>query len=237
MKLGIIQTRGLGDIIIAAPIAQYYTDLGFTVYWPVDNRFLNSLQSAFPSINFLAVDTEVHGSSNYDYFYGEPMRLLCELECDQIFSLYSYLSGLDVVNEKLANSLKFDEYKYAVAQVPFDRKWTLNIKRDKARETALKEKLGIYKPYALLHEEGSNFKLSIELPPDVIERLQVVRMSALTDNPFDWLGVIEEANMFVCVDSCFANLAEQMNLCADKYLMLRSDIRATPVFKNGWKYQ
>jgi len=237
MKIGIIQTRGLGDIIIAAPIAQYYTDLGFTVYWPVDNRFLNSVQSAFPNINFLAVDTEVNGSSNYEYFYGEPMRQLNELGCDQIFCLYSYLSGLDVVNKKLANSLKFDEYKYAVAQVPFDRKWTLKIKRNKMRETALKEKLGIHKPYALLHEEGSNFKLSIQLPPDVSDRLQVIRMSTLTDNPFDWLGVIEEANMLVCVDSCFANLAEQMNLCADKHLMLRSDIRATPVLKNGWKFQ
>lgn len=237
MKLGIIQTRGLGDIIIAAPIAQFYTELGCTVYWPVDICFFESVQSAFPSINFLSVDPNIHGGSSYEYFYGEPMRLLNELRCNQILTLYSYLSGLDVVNQKLANSLKFDEYKYAIAKVPFNLKWKLNIKRDKKRETALKERLGINKHYALLHEEGSNFKTSIELPPDVSERLQVIRISALSNNPFDWLGVIEGASMFVCVDSCFANLAEQMNLCNDKYLILRSDIRATPVFKNGWKYQ
>ena len=183
------------------------------------------------------MDTEIHGGSSYKYFYDDPMHQLNELGCEKIFCLYSYLSGLDVVNEKLANSLKFDEYKYAVAQVPFDHKWTLKINRNKKREAKLKDMLGIHKPYALLHEEGSNFKLSIDLPKDVSDRLEIVRISALTNNPFDWLGVIEEASMLVCVDSCFANLIEQINISTDKYLILRSDIRATPVFKNGWKYQ
>ncbi|MFM8758734.1 MAG: hypothetical protein ACKODS_04220, partial [Methylophilaceae bacterium] len=115
--------------------------------------------------------------------------------------------------------------------------WKLNISRNSSRETNLEARLGLAKPYVLLHEEGSNFKLDIELPKDVTDRLEVVRMEALTDSPFDWIGVMEKASMLVCVDSCFANLAEQMNLCSDKYLMLRSDIRATPVFKNGWKFR
>jgi hypothetical protein len=237
MKVGIIQTRGLGDIIIAAPIAQYYSEQGHTVYWPVDSRFLTALQSAFPEINFLAVDHRITGETTYDYFYGDPLHKLNDLGCTQIFPLYSYLSGLKVVNETLANSLKFDEYKYAVAQVPFEQKWKLKVNRDLKREAELKNKLGIYKPFALLHEEGSNFRITIELPPDVCDRLQVIHLTALTDNPFDWLGVIEDASMLVCVDSCFSNLAEQLNFCGEKYLMLRSDIRATPVFKNGWKYQ
>lgn len=236
-SVGIIQTRGLGDIVIAAPIAQHYIDRGYSVYWPVDSRFLSAVQSAFSAVHFLPVDPYVHGSASYEYFYGEPLRLLQAYACDQIFPLYSYLSGLDVVNEKLAKSLKFDEYKYAVAHVPFDEKWQLKIQRDIKREMDLRNRLDIRAPYVLLHEEGSNFKLEIQLPPDVTERLQVVRMSALTDNPFDWIGVMESASMLVCVDSCFANLAEQMDLCADKYLMLRSDIKATPVFKNGWKYR
>jgi hypothetical protein len=237
MKIGIIQTRGLGDIIIAAPIAQYYQEQGHTVYWPVDSRFINSVQNAFPDINFLSVNHQINGGNTYDYFIGNPLGQLTELGCDQIFTLYSYLSGLKVVNEKLAHSLKFDEYKYAIAQVPFIRKWNLRVNRDLKREAELKDKLGIHKPYVLIHEEGSNFKLKIELPDDVTNRLQVIHLTSITDNPFDWLGVIEQASMLVFVDSCFSNLADQMNFCADKYLMLRSDIRATPVFKNGWKYQ
>jgi hypothetical protein len=235
-SIGLVQTRGLGDIVIAAPIAQYYIERGDSVYWPIDSRFLSAVERAFPTIRFLSVDTQVHGGASYEFFYGEPLRLLQAHGCEIIYPLYSYLSGLDVVNEKLAKSLKFDEYKYAVAQVPFDRKWTLKVTRDSMREAQLEARLGLVKPYVLLHEEGSNFKLRIELPADVTERFQIVRMETLTDSPFDWIGVMEKASMLVCVDSCFANLAEQMNLCSEKYLMLRSDIRATPVFKNGWKY-
>jgi hypothetical protein len=237
VAIGIIQTRGIGDIVIAAPIAQHYVALGYRVLWPVDSRFLASVQSAFPEIEFIPIDARLLGDASYEFFYGEPMRLLQQHDCEFIYSLYSFLSGLNVVDEKLAKSLKFDEYKYAVAQVPFERKWALKIARNREREDALREKVGIVGPYVLLHEEGSNFKLSIELPEDVMQRYQVIRVGMLTDNPFDWLGVIEQASMMVCVDSCFANLAEQLNLCHDKYLMLRSDISATPVFKNGWKFR
>ena len=34
-KLGIIQTRGLGDIHIALPIAFFYKKKGFEIYWPI----------------------------------------------------------------------------------------------------------------------------------------------------------------------------------------------------------
>lgn len=237
MKIGLIQTRGIGDIVIAAPIAQYYIELGHEVFWPVDQRFRPFVQAVFPDINFLPVNPGVTGDTTLAYFYSAPLAQLQEMGCEQIFSLYSYLSGLNVVNEKFAKSLKFDEYKYAVANVPFSRKWGLHVQRDREREQQLAEKLGIERPYALLHEEGSNFKLEIQLPRDVEERLQVIRISSVTANPFDWIGVIENASLFACVDSCFANLAEQLNLCADKYLFLRSDIKATPVFKNNWKFR
>jgi len=237
VKIGLIQTRGIGDIVIAAPIAQYYVERGHDVYWPVDQRFHPFVQTAFPVINFLPVDQSVTGDATLEYFYSQPLAQLQEMGCEQIFCLYSYLSGLDVVNAKLAKSLKFDEYKYAVANVPFSQKWGLRVNRHRERELQLVEKLGIERPYALLHEEGSNFKLEIQLPSDVQERLQVVRISSITVNPFDWIGIIESASLFACVDSCFANLAEQLNLCADKYLFLRSDIRATPVFKNNWKFR
>lgn len=237
MKIGLIQTRGIGDIVIAAPIAQYYLEHGHDVYWPVDQRFHPFVQAAFPAINFLSVDPSITGEATLEYFYSRPLMQLQKMECEQVYCLYSYLSGLDVVSAKLAKSLKFDEYKYAAANVPFSRKWDLHVQRNLEREKQLMERLGIEGPYVLLHEEGSNFKLQIQLPPDVQERLQVVRISSITANPFDWIGVIESASLFACVDSCFSNLAEQLNLCADKYLFLRSDIRATPVFKNNWKFR
>jgi hypothetical protein len=237
MKIGLIQTRGIGDIVIAAPIAQYYVEHGHEVYWPVDQRFHGFVQMAFPAINFLPVELNATGDATLEYFYTQPLKLLQEAGCGQVFSLYSYLGGADVVNTKLATSLKFDEYKYAVANVPFSRKWELQVVRNGAREKDLIQKLEIRGPYALLHEDGSNFRLQIELPSDVQARLQVIRISSITPNPFDWIGVIEQASLFACVDSCFANLAEQLNLCEEKYLFLRSAVGATPVFKNNWKFR
>jgi hypothetical protein len=237
MNIGLIQTRGIGDIVIAAPIAQYHIDRGNAVFWPIDNRFFDFAQAAFPEIHFIPVDAQVTGESTAEYWYQLPMRELAKAGCEQVFCLYSYLSGVDLINPKLAHSLKFDEYKYAVTGVPFAQKWKLRINRNKERENELFRQLKITRPYILLHEHGSNFHLTIQLPPDLTERYQIIRISELSKNPFDWLGVIEQASIFACVDSCFANLAEQLDLCAQKFLFLRSDIRFTPVFKNNWQFR
>jgi hypothetical protein len=154
-----------------------------------------------------------------------------------MFCLYSHLLDLDIIDKQLAWSLKFDEYKYAISGVPFDQKWRLSVTRDPAREQMLFERLAIHSHYIVIHDHGEGFKLDIQLPDDLLRDYQVVRISHLTDNPFDWLGVIERADMLLCVDSCFANLIEQLNLCAHKYLFLRSHTRGTPVFKNGWFFR
>lgn len=237
MRIGLIQTRGIGDIVIAAPIAQHYIALGHEVYWPVDSRFLPSVQAAFPDIRFIPIDPEQTGNASLSYFYSQPLAELQQLGCTQIHCLYSYLSGLDIVNQKLAHSLKFDEYKYAVANVPFAKKWELSVMRDNGREQALFDRLDIRREYVLVHDQGSNFKLDIQLPEDIVRDYQVIKISEVSSNPFDWLGIIERAHMLVCVDSCFANLAEQLDLCRNKFLFLRSDIRATPVFKNNWQFR
>jgi len=36
MQIGLIQTRGIGDIIIALPIADFFTAKGYKVTWPID---------------------------------------------------------------------------------------------------------------------------------------------------------------------------------------------------------
>lgn len=236
-KLGLIQTRGIGDIIIAAPIAQYYIDMGKQVYWPVDSRFYPSVQDAFPQIRFIPIDKNETGEASMSYFYTKPLEVLKDQGCDQVYCLYSYLSGLNIVNTKLADSLKFDQYKYAVANVPFANKWNLLLSRNNDREQKLFDRLNIRKDYVLVHDYGSNYKIDIKLPDDVVSSYQIVMISELTENPFDWLMVIERASMFVCVDSCFANLAEQMNLCQRKYLYLRSGIQSTPVFINNWQFR
>lgn len=240
MKIGLIQTRGIGDIIIAAPIAQYLIQQGHELFWPVDYRFHSAVQAAFPEINFIPI-TPIQGmekgAASFAYFYEQPLAELTRIGCDAIHCLYSYLFGMDIINSKLAHSLKFDEYKYAVAGVPFAQKWNLKINRDFNREQQLVQQLNICGDYVLVHDQGSNVKLDIQLPEDILRDYQVVKISELSKNPFDWIGMIEGASIFACLDSCFANLAEQLNLCERKILFLRSDIRGTPVFKNNWEFR
>lgn len=237
-KIGLIQTRGLGDIIISAPIAMYYIDRGCEVYWPIDSEFIFSFQCAFPKIKFIAINKERTGSSTADYFYNEPLNELNRNSCDVIFCLYSYLTGFNLQQPRLQTSLSFDVYKYAVAKVPFKEKWNFNPVRNKQREQKLFQILNINSDtkYNLIHDVGSDFSLNIE---SFIENkeLKSIKISALTDNIFDWIGVIEKAAKVYFIDSVYSNLTEQLNISVNKKLFLRSPSPMTPVFINNWEIE
>jgi hypothetical protein len=239
MKIGLIQTRGIGDLVIALPIAEYFIERGNEVYWPIDPKFLSFMQKANPRVKFIAVDApdRREGQGAREYFFDEPLQKLKALNCNPIFCLYSYMGGMKVANERLSNSLKFDEYKYAVTKVPFSEKWKLKIERDKERELDLFRRLDIKGQYICVHSEGSNFKTRIDLPAEWSKDFRIVPVSTLTDNVFDWIYTIENAAKLVMIDSCFSNLAEQLNIECEKYLVLRSGAQFTPVYRNGWVFK
>lgn len=235
MRLGIIQTRGLGDIIIATPIAYFYKALGFDVYWPIDSDFLASFITAFPEINFIPVDSNKLGSGTEEYFYSFPLNVLNEIKCDKIICLYSYLSDLKITDLRLSSSLSFDMYKYAVSRVPFREKWNLKVNRNFERENNLLNSisLDLRENYIVVHDEGSNFKVNLEkiLPEN---NLRIIKISQITDNVFDWLSVIENAKTLVMIDSVYSNLVDQLSIPVKKYLYLRSPFPFTPVLMSNW---
>lgn len=106
MRIGLVQTRGIGDIIIALPIAQSFVNDGHEVFWPIDSRFVSSFQAA-----------------------------------------------------------------------------------------ALRE---------------------------VARGLPIVEIRSLTDSVFDWLRVIERASCLLMIDSCYANLVEQLGIQVRKCLWVIS---------------
>ncbi len=241
MRIGLLQTTSIGDIVIAAPIAQYFVAQGHQVLWPVSDRYQPYLAAAFPGIDFVSLAAGSAGYESLGHLYLQPMAMLRELGCDRIHCLYSHLvagEGFTVkgaVNRRLAGSLKFDEYKYAVAGVPFERKWALSIERDVVREQALLARLDLKGEYVLIHEQGSNFKVEVNPGEAITRDHRIVRIEPLTGNPFDWLGVIESAAMLFLIDSVFANLVEQLGIGRNKTLILRSGIQSTPVFRSDWR--
>lgn len=239
MRVGFVQSGAIGDIVIALPAAKWYVDRGFDVFWPIDYRYLGFFRRAAPYVNFLEVP---QGVNPYDWHLGVPYKLLAQLQVKDIFTLYMRLES----NGKkfdfgqpyfLTEALKFDEYKYAIANVPFTEKWNLALHRDPAAEARVLEAIGAHRAYTLVHQApgGSCRDIVVNLGDELVER--AVHVQAITDSPFDWIAACEKASLIAFEDSVHANVVEQLNLMVPKQLFLRSPCAYTPVFKNGWKFR
>jgi hypothetical protein len=232
MKIGLIQTRGIGDIIIALPIAKHLVDQGHTVVWPIYQAFVPPFQAAAPYVEFVPL-----AGSDGDWMFPKPLEALRERGCDRIVPLASHIGGAPqlVARPELARIMKFDQYKYAVAGVPFREKWNLQIDRDREREEALFARVVRDEDFVVCHLAGSHFRATLDVQSMAGGR-QVVEITDLTDNFFDWIAVIERASARIMIDSCFANLTDQLNIPGKKIFLVRSAPEFTPVLLGDWSY-
>ncbi len=232
MKIGFIQTRGIGDIIIALPIAKYLVDQGHTVVWPVYEPFLRPFHEAAPYVQFLPL-----AGFEGDWMIPRPLELLKTSACDRIIPLQSYIQGRPdlVVRPDLARVMKFDQYKYAVTSVPFREKWNLQINRNREREDALFARVVRDEEFVVCHLVGSHVRADLDVQSMAGGR-QVIEISDLTDNFFDWIAVIERAALRIMIDSCFSNLTDQLNIPGKKIFLVRSAWEFTPVLLGDWTY-
>jgi hypothetical protein len=231
-KLGIIQTRGLGDIVLALPIAKHFHDQGYHVHWPISDIWVKQFQKSSPWVKWIPVPVDTG-----PFFYEIPMERLKNVGCEEIICLYQSLSS----NPEFSNApwfqiQKFDEYKYTRAGVPFHKKWTLEkcITRDPTAEQALYNRTVKNSNYYVTHLEGSNYKTSPNLSslPSDWQRIDI--REGITDSIFDWLTVIERAQALICLDSVIANMVDQLDISVDKYWIPRSHIQLTPVLGSNW---
>lgn len=235
-KLGIIQSRGLGDIIIALPIARYYADQGYDIIWPICDVFMPNVERHIPWVQWVPVPIDSRGR----FFYDEPMLRLKNLKCDEIMCLYQALTGHNFHDEKYFQYTKFDQYKYIQSGVPFLNKWRLAecITRDPQAEQTLAERLAIdpAQPYAVVHLQGSDHMASFDFGM-IPQGWRVVEIEeGLTSSVFDWIPIIDRADSIVMVDSVMANLTDQLGLGEDRYFIQRSHIGLTPVLGQHWTW-
>ena len=237
MRIGIIQTRGMGDIVIAAPIAMYWIGRGHEVFWPIDSEFLEAFTYALPGVQFLPVDRSITGDNTASYFIDCPKELLSNVACEKIHVLYSHLTGYEFPHANLSTFLSFDRYKYAVAEVPFREKWNLKIRRNREREMQLFDILSLSpeEPYIVMQETGSNYKadLRARIKDDGI---RLINITPVTENFFDWLGVIERARELHLIDSVYSNIVDQLNFENKKTFYSRSPIQFTPTLNADWAF-
>ena len=240
IKRGIIQSRGLGDIIIALPIARYYVDQGDEVVWPVCEEFYSSVATAAPWVTWVSIPTDAAGA----YFLAEPLAVFKRMGVDpavQIY-LYQYLNTVpELTNPEWFNILKFDQYKYQAAGVPFINKWSLSecITRDPAREASLRDRLNITGPYCVAHLTGSSAAVDVSLVRAIVDpAVQIINVDDYkTDCVFDWIGVLESADYIVCLDSSIANMVDQLMIRGPELFWIRrSPWDLTPVLGSAWKF-
>jgi len=234
-RLGLIQSRGIGDIVIALPIARYYADQGYDVYWPICDQFIDNFKNHAPWVKWIPVPTDARG----DFFYNEPMKRLKNFQCDEIICLYQALTTNPEFSQVPWFQIQhFDEYKYTRAQVPFLEKWNLSkcITRNIDKEQTLKTQLvNDGQPYYITHFEGSDFTANPDLSAIPQEWQRIDIRAGITSSVFDWLTLIEGAEAVICVDSCIACMIDQLDIqIEEKYWIPRSHIHLTPVLGKVW---
>lgn len=242
IKRGIIQSRGLGDIIIALPIARHYYDQGDEIVWPVCEEFYASVKDHARWVNWVSIPADDQGR----FFLETPLSVFAEwgVDPEEALYLYQFLSNRpDLTDPELFNILKFDQYKYAVAGVAFKKKWDLGpcIERSNSRELALRDRLtsagyDLSKPYAVCHLTGSSARVDESLITFLDPAVQIINIDLYrTESVFDWIGVLESAAAVVCLDSCIANLVDQLGITAPAlYWIRRSSWDLTPVQGCQW---
>jgi hypothetical protein len=234
-KIGIIQSRGLGDIVIALPIARHYHNEGWSVYWPICEEFHPNLKDTVPWVTWVPIPKD-SGS----FFYNVPLARLNELKVENAICLYQALTGHpELAGRNEFQITKFDQLKYHAAGVPFLDKWKLDecITRNPEREQALKDKLNIVEgeSYVVAHLEGSDHKATYDASW-IPEGWRVIEVTEQTDCVFDWLGVLEGAQAIIAVDSIISNIVDQLKITeqVDCYFIPRSHIHLTPVLGGTW---
>lgn len=236
-RIGIIQSRGLGDLIIALPIALHYKESGYDeILWPICEEFMSTMTRAAPWVTWIPLKTTRDGS----FFYHHAEKNLKYRSCEEIVCLYQFLSNMPELSDPdLFPILKFDQYKYAVAGVPFKNKQRLKecITRDPVAEDKVYGAVVKASKYIVVHDQGSDVRVDLDWSEAEAAGYQVVKIrEGVTDNAFDWLRVLEGAESLYLIDSCYSNLVDGLDMHRDKWFIRRSKMDLTPVLLSDWNY-
>ena len=231
-----IQSRGLGDLFIALPIASWYADMGHTVYWPICEEFYATMTACAPWVNWIRIKTDVQGKFFYD---TAKLALKYIVPEEGHINLMQYLSSRPQdTDPDIFPILKFDQYKYAVAGVPFLQKWQLGgcITRDQVEEQRVYDTVVRKRRYIVAHLQGSDKRINLDFS-SVDPSIQIIEIQeGITANATAWLKVIEGAEALFLVDSCYSNLVDQLDIDVDKTFIRRSKMDLTPVLGSTWSY-
>ena len=99
------------------------------------------------------------------------------------------------------------EYQfYKIAGIPYEKKWdSFYVQRDSERERTLEEKAKLPERYVFIHDDG-RYPIDDSHIASLLPKFRVG--PGLTDNLFDYSGIIEHASEVHVIDSSFMFLID-----------------------------
>lgn len=235
-KLGIIQPGKIGDIVICLPIAKWYHDLGYDIIWPVDRNIIKNFLGYVDYVTFVPIDFDCRVAHQicFNNFCNKVIDLSFTIPGANNFNTENYLKQ---------DSYSFDEYKYFLADVPFEEKWNLKINRNEEKEELLYKELVIKTPYVTIQEKSSDCSRFVKWENLDVYRIDVTNIS---DSIFDWLKIFENSEQNIFIESCLSNMVDQLDISVKKNVLLLKNgyygtplkdnrLRGEPVLKLNWE--
>ncbi len=149
-------------------------------------------------------------------------------------NLYNDTIQVGFDNMYRTKSNNFDESFYSQFDIDFENRWSkFDLQRDLTREEKLFNELELKDtPYIFLHDD-ERFSIDLE---KVNKELKIVRpLRNLTDNIFDYLKIIENAQEVHTIESSFLFIIDSLNLNKDinahRYPRQQGYME-TPIYKN-----
>ena len=228
-EIGLLQPGRLGDILICAPIAKYYSDRGYRVVWPIFENFYSMVSDAISYAEFYPVTKNVYQS------VAESHSIFKKLNITNILDIAATFPGSESTEEyvKCGDGLgdeTFDKFKYRKANVPFEEKWNFTYNRNYSEEEKVYKHIVKHTPYDIIGTKFSGGDLNLRFD----SKHNIVKF---TDDfsIFHWRKIFEEAEHIALVDSAMANFIEQINL-PNKKTLIKLTNRPAPTFRNNWRY-
>ena len=234
-RLGIIQPGKIGDIIICLPIAKWYADRGYEVIWPVDKNILVNFLGYIDYVKFVPIDFNCVLAHQVCFTYN----------CNTVLDLAFSIPGANQHNTDSylkQNDFSFDEYKYYLANVPFEEKWNLSFERNLANEDKVLESLGTDN-FVLVQENSSDYKRHLHFQDNDVKRVDI---NYNFNSVLDWVGALEKAEQLILIESCFSNLVDQLKIQSNQNILLLKHgyygdstkdgrLKGLPILKCDWK--
>jgi len=208
------QQYGLGDHIICNALVRY-----ICATHPQTHFYLAATPTNVPSVSFMYRDLK--NLTVERIIEDNPMVLDSIPDHEKFGSNSRFISMpmLKIGREffytlKLQNpTLGFDEIFYKQYAYDFSNRWTnFYVDRDFGREEALYNKLNINQKYIFVHHspERGNI-MNFDKIPSYGKLRMIVAAPGMTDNVFDYLKVIENAEEIHCIDSSFIHVVNSFD--------------------------